>query len=93
MLNPSILGKEVDEIDDGEGEVLVKEDGESKEVNETDDGDEEELIQEEDELNEDDEIISKNISSNKEIILNSDETKVENGNNEDIGNEGHKQIR
>ena len=50
-------------------------------------------IQEGDESNEDDEIISKDISSNNEITLNNDETKVENGNNEDSGNEGHKQIR
>merc|ERR1712198_491708 len=55
MLNPSILKKVVtNEIDDGDEEVLVKENVESKEVDETDDGDEKVLIQEGDESNEDD---------------------------------------
>ena len=94
MLNPSILEKVItNEIDDGDEEVLVTENGETKEVDETDDGDEKVLIQEGNESNEDDEIIPKDISGNNEITLNNDETKVENGKNENSGNEGHKQIR
>ena len=57
------------------------------------DGDEKVLIQEGDESNEDDEIIPKDISGNNEITLNNDEIEVENGKNENSGNEGHKQIR
>ena len=53
MLNPSILEKVVtNEIDDGDEEVLVTENGETKEVDETDDGDEKALIQEENGKNE-----------------------------------------